>query len=445
MHDALARLALLLGVLVLGSAYSFVAAERGWFPHPQYLAAREAAKALWEARIRPVPFDRPARPGAPDRAGSRAHEPAGDDDVTLLVGYRPGGFAAWLVDRQGRELHRWDARFSEVFPRAPHLRWQARDEAIAWHGATVLANGDLVFNFQDANFPYGSGLVRLDATGRVVWALAENTHHDVTPDDRGHLWVPAMRVVEGTGNGNRHAWHYEDIILEVAPEDGRVLRRIVVRDALAAYPGLFGLTYADSLDIDSEDPLHLNNVDPLPEALAARFPLFRAGDLLISLRNINTIAVLDRESGRAKWVMTGPFVRQHDPDWLPDGRLLVFDNRGGDPACGGSRLLAIDPVTQEIETRYDGCGGPPFYTYARGMQQLLPDGRLLVAETHAGRAFELSADGRLLWEYWNVIGDGRVGILTHAERLPRNRFPFLAGSAGRNIRMVRDAARSPWE
>jgi hypothetical protein len=118
---------------------------------------------------------------------------------------------------------------------------------------------------------------------------------------------------------------------------------------------------------------------------------------------------------------------------------LVFDNRGGDPACGGSRLIAIDPVTQQIDILYDGCNGPPFYTYARGMQQRLPDGRLLVTETHGGRVFELAADGRLLWEYWNVIGDGRVGIITHAERLPRSRFPFLFTPTGEGQRVVRYA------
>ena len=58
--------------------------------------------------------------------------------------------------------------------------------------------------------------------------------------------------------------------------------------------------------------------------------------------------------------MTGPFVRQHDPDFLPNGNLLVYDNRGGDPACGGSRILEIEPATQKMVWRYDGCGETPF-------------------------------------------------------------------------------------
>ena len=36
----------------------------------------------------------------------------------------------------------------------------------------------------------------------------------------------------------------------------------------------------------------------------------------------------------ARWAMAGPFRRQHDPDLLPNGHIMVFDNLGGDPACG---------------------------------------------------------------------------------------------------------------
>jgi hypothetical protein len=46
-----------------------------------------------------------------------------------------------------------------------------------------------------------------------------------------------------------------------------------------------------------------------------------------SFRNINLIIVFDPDSGVVKWSQTGPWLRQHDPDFLSDGRLLIYDNR----------------------------------------------------------------------------------------------------------------------
>ena len=108
----------------------------------------------------------------------------------------------------------------------------------------------------------------------------------------------------------------------------------------------------------------------------------------------------------ARWAMAGSFRRQHDPDLLPNGHILVFDNLGGDPACGRSRILELDPVTQAIVWSYAGCNGDRFYSEAWGEQQLLPNGNVLVTESYGGRVLEVTrpAQGRLELgqPYWRV-------------------------------------------
>jgi hypothetical protein len=76
--------------------------------------------------------------------------------------------------------------------------------------------------------------------------------------------------------------------------------------------------------------------------------------------------------------MTGPFLRQHDPDFLPNGHILLFDNRKGGPGreFGFSRILEIDPATRRVVWSYVGSGQEPFYTDARGKQQPLPNGNV---------------------------------------------------------------------
>ena len=76
-----------------------------------------------------------------------------------------------------------------------------------------------------------------------------------------------------------------------------------------------------------EDPLHANDVEYLDAEMADAFPMFEAGDLMVSLHEIATVAVLDGATRRMKWFMTGPFFGQHDPDFLPNGNILLYDNR----------------------------------------------------------------------------------------------------------------------
>lgn len=441
--DVLAPVLFVVGLLALAFGVGFLSGHKGFFPYRQLTALEDTARGFWEAYVRPPPFNRPARAGWPETSSARILDreaiAGGDDALTFFTGYSlEDGFRAQLVDVEGNVLHTWRARFSEVFGEAAeHLLYQARDETISWHGIHLFENGDIVFNFQDNSFPYGSGLVRLDQDSKVVWTLPRNTHHDVNLAPDGTLWVPAHNyIAEGLPEfPTLEPWYYEDTLLQVDPKDGRVLREISVLKAFHDWPGALSVTYVDPLEVDGDDPLHLNNVDVLPASIADQFPMLEAGDLMVSLRNTNTIAVIDPETERVSWVFNGPFVRQHDPDFLPNGHLLVYDNRGGDPSCGSdaemresSRILEIDPLTQDIVWAYTGCAGDPFYSKTRGEQALLDNGNVLTFEPHGGRIMEVTreAEPRLVWEYYNMLSEAdRVGLVLHAQRYDREDLPFL--------------------
>ena len=119
-------------------------------------------------------------------------------------------------------------------------------------------------------------------------------------------------------------WFYEDTILKVSP-DGEVLDEISVLLAMRSLPGLLPPRS------DTFDPTHLNDIELVTPELAAAFPMLKAGDLLVSMRNVSSLVAIDAETKMARWAMAGPFRRQHDPDLLPNGHIMVFDNLGGDP------------------------------------------------------------------------------------------------------------------
>ena len=108
-----------------------------------------------------------------------------------------------------------------------------------------------------------------------------------------------------------------------------------------AVPG--GYTYARGPSAnDSEDDLfHPNDIEPLRSGIAAKYPNFRPGDLLVSFRNLHLVAVLDPVERKIKWWSHCPWRFQHDPDFGEDGRIFVYNNNTG--RGGRSDVVAIDP------------------------------------------------------------------------------------------------------
>ena len=117
------------------------------------------------------------------------------------------------------------------------------------------------------------------------------------------------------------------------------------------------------------------------------------------------------------------------PDFLPDGRLLLYDNRGHKGPGGGSRIMEIDPATQKTEWVYAGNEQHPFYSRTRGKQQRLPNGNTLITESNGGRVFEVTRDREIVWEYVNALpataGERRVGMVQDAARFGREELTFL--------------------
>ena len=274
------------------------------------------------------------------------------------------------------------------------------------HGLEVFDDGSLAVAF-DA----GRVLARIDACGEPMWTATGGFHHAIASDGAGGLW----------------AWRDETIV-RLDAETGAETRALDLRaDILTANGGQEGVfsirTHADGADRPlsyEPDPFHANDVEPLRPEMAAAFPGLEAGDLLISLRELNLVAVVDPDDGRLRWWRHGPWLKQHDPDFEPDGTITVYDNRTG---SGASRILRIDPKTDAVETVFEGSEAAPFYSWQRGKHQVLPNGNLLVTETEHGRVFEAAPDGSLVWERDMGWDTDRNMIVTEARHLPADFFP----------------------
>lgn len=358
-----------------------------------------------------------------DRTGARRIvEPLMSPGVTLITSHFDGTAGIRLIDAQGNVLHAWRTNAAEIWPKTPHDDLVAGERNVPHnyvHGTYLFENGDVLFSMEYM------GLVRMTASGEVLWRLPRRTHHSVTRDEDGNFWVCAMRWLE-EGNPRLEAFPgleaplAEDQAIKVSP-DGQILKEFSVLEALVR-SGDYRLVWKTGQR--SSDLLHLNDVEPLSSAMAPEYPLFEAGDLVVSMRWISAVAVLDGQDGHVKWFASDPFLWQHDPDFIGNGWIRVFDNNADATNdgrwLGGSRIVDIRPHTGERRVVLPTPASDRFYTMGGGKCQSLPNGNLLITEARAGRVFEVDPSGRTVWEWIQTPYEGDPSFV--AEVLEGTRY-----------------------
>ena len=130
---------------------------------------------------------------------------------------------------------------------------------------------------------------------------------------------------------------------------------------------------------------------------------------------MNAIVSVDLLEERVSWMLTGKWRGQHQAQQLSNGNILLLDNLGGNRRAplklNQSEVLEVNPLSQEIVWRYAGSDDSPFFTHWLGYVQRLENGNTLVTESTRGRIFEVSREGRVVWEYLNPHRAGEEGEL----------------------------------
>jgi hypothetical protein len=346
---------------------------------------------------------------AKDVTGVTRYDP---DRAHLGLNLYTSGHApeAFLIDMEGRVLHRWRRAVHQVWPSYPREWIPATAEF--WRRAHVFENGDLLAIFENL------GLVKLNRNSEVVWARPGREHHDLEVTANGDIYVLSSESHLVTRVDPVRPLR-EDFIAILDP-DGREKRRISL---LEAFEGSRFAHIWDESEQKWGDSFHTNTLEVLDGRLAERIPEFRRGNVLISVLKLDTIAVVDLEQGRVVWAQRGDFKRQHDPTVLPNGNLLLFDNRGGGTH---SRVIELDPLSAASAWEYAGSAAEPFFSAQCGTAQRLANGNTLITESDNGRAFEVTAAGEIVWEFFNPHRAGEdeqyIATLFEVLRLPPD-FP----------------------
>jgi hypothetical protein len=327
--------------------------------------------------------------------------------------FTSGHFAgAVLMDMEGRVLHEWRYDFLDAWP--DKTESTEIDGSEYWRWAWLFENGDVLAIFD------GLGLIKVDRNSNLIWKSFGAEHHDLEVTDDGHIYV-LTRKAHMVERVNPRMPILEDFVV-VLDADGNLLKEVSVLEAFersrfASAPAARG--YSPRGDI-----YHTNAVVVLDGRLADRVPAFREGNVLLSMRTLSMLAVLDMDAEEIVWVAADLWLAQHDPQVLDNGNVLVFDNKGD---RGESRVVEFDPATREVVWTYKGDRANPFFTQMCGASHRLDNGNTLATESDYGRAFEVTPEGEIVWEFINPHRAGKsdnlIATLFDVVRIPPG-FPL---------------------
>ncbi|MFH1408767.1 MAG: arylsulfotransferase family protein, partial [Nanoarchaeota archaeon] len=292
---------------------------------------------------------------------------------------------AYLMDLEGNIIHTWRKAYR-------------CENGCAWHHVEMDREGNLYVIWKHYL------IIKLDWNSSLnLGAFQRNRpHHDMEISDEGEVLSLQRGFINiSCTSPECPVTVIADAIMlmnqSLEPLQTISLYPLFVKD-INLGPDVFKQRDQAVLHNNSEffDTLHANSIETLPRDVSG---LGRKGDALISLRAINTIAVIDLSYQEVVWRWgAGDVVMQHHPTLLDNDHVLLFDNRGNE---GYSRVIELDPVSKEIVWDYRGKPPESFFSPSRGANQRLPNGNTLITESDKGHVFEITPQGEIVWEFWN--------------------------------------------
>ena len=303
------------------------------------------------------------------------------------------GHDARLIDMEGRVCHAWHS-----------------NEGIGY--AYLLTSGNLLLRtgpaVEEASFlsrperellPRGGrtvagAILELDWDSNVVWEYRYPfLHHDFERLPNGNTLVLTWELMPDEVTRQVKGGHESE-------GDHRGMLGDSVREVTPAGEVVYEWNSWEHLDLEEdricflegrEEWTHQNTLNVTPE-----------GDLVVSFRQTDTVGIVDRATGKFRWKWgPGNISHQHNPTMLDNGRVLIFDNSPHKRGFTHSRVIEIDPGSNEIAWEYRGDPPISFYSYHISGSERQPNGNTLIREGAPGRIFEVTPGKEIVWEYIN--------------------------------------------
>ncbi|OEY92759.1 ArsR family transcriptional regulator [Acinetobacter qingfengensis] len=339
---------------------------------------------------------------------------------------------SYLIDMNGNVIQKWPYRGFPTEVIDPVINQGKKGH--------VFVQFEEIKNKDKTSFGNGvnnHAVAELDWSGQVVWKWAgdkatgnAHQHHEISKLPNGNVLILANKLHAVVGF--KLPKLIDDVLYEVDPKG-----KIVWQWTASEHLNEFGFT-AEQLqlvyDTKLADYLHFNNARRLGNNkwYESGDQRFHPDNIIVDSRQANFIIIIDKKTGKVVWnlgpnytssELTNPFNSKqelpkpvdqlsglHDAKMIAkglpgEGNILLFDNQGGSgyPAVsyqistGTSRVVEIDPVRQEIVWEYRP--GSSFFSAFTSSARRLPNGNTQITEGQTGRIFQITKEGKIVWEY----------------------------------------------
>ena len=307
-------------------------------------------------------------------------------DCVVLFAPMFGDGDVYAMNLQGEIIHQWK------LPWSPGLY------------GYLLPNGNLFYmgksnKESDVDFPLwdrfkGGVIAEFDKNSELIFKYEDvYHHHDARRTDKGGVIYLAVEKVDnnlaakvqgGMIPEDYSGKMWSDVLIEIDENNNKIWEWHSVEHLDV---DRHKITFNDPRDEWS----HGNTVVPVDD-----------DKILVSFRNISTVALIDKKTGKFMWEI-GPEIiaQQHDPHILSNGNVLIFDNgvHRFDEPMPYSRIIEINPVSKDIIWEYSDKPKFNFFSpYISGALKL-PNNNVMITEGNFGRIFQVDLEGNIVWEY----------------------------------------------
>lgn len=314
----------------------------------------------------------------------------------------------------GREIHRWQPDLAEIRGLSS-FNGRFSDRNNQWAKRYRIIHP---FLQDDGTIVFLAPLTSISNCSRINWILDDAAyHHSIERDHEGNYWVPSVIEPGMFHQFGTHRSRFRDDALTKITPSGRVLFRKSVAEILLENGYRDILWAAGSYE---DDATHLNDIEPAHTDSAH----WKKGDVLVSIRNRSSVFLYRPSTNKILWLQTGPWVNQHDADFVGQSSISVFGNNvlrtpsGNDFITPSNEVYLVDlKKGQTVSPFSNFLQKQNVRTKTEGLSHVLEDGTVFVEESNHGRLLK-GSDRGLQWSYIERVENGYLGMTGWSRYLP---------------------------